>query len=428
MPHLAATSADRGVGERGYIKSAWCPTDNLGMNKFKLLWWMRKRPEGHLRLVGRNLLYAAGSIKPREAYVQAGVDWLLRSQAPEGGLRGWYDMLNGWGATYPEVSGYAVPTLTRIGRVLEARRVLDWLVGLQFEDGAFPGGLTGDSEQRRSVFNTGQILQGLADGWRVFREERYLEAGHRAAQWLTRVQDADGAWRQFSYNQIPHTYYARVAWILADFDAAYQESAVSFGDWAMRQQDADGWFNCMEMIPGTPASLHAIAYTLEGMWRLGGMIGVSRFRESVVPFAEKLMHHMETHSLAGEYDRGYRRARGYICLTGLAQTCIVWIAAYGYTRDLRYLNVAIKGLDYICSVLDLDNPCPDLRGGLPGSYPLTGDYMPLRIINWGTKFFLDALLDEKECLSSASRNQPLHRSHSSGSPSSKNAVCELTPL
>ena len=77
-----------------------------------------------------------------------------------------------------------------------ARRMLDWLVSIQFPDGGFQGGLV-DSEPKVPVtFNTGQILLGLAGGVRAFGEA-YREPMRRAADWLVTTQDPDGCWRRF---------------------------------------------------------------------------------------------------------------------------------------------------------------------------------------------------------------------------------------
>jgi hypothetical protein len=38
----------------------------------------------------------------------------------------------------------------------------------------------------------------------------------------------------------------------------------------------------------------------------------------------------------------------------------------------------------------------EIDGGLPGSYPLWGDYCPNAINSWGIKYFIDALLMELE--------------------------------
>ncbi len=36
----------------------------------------------------------------------------------------------------------------------------------------------------------------------------------------------------------------------------------------------------------------------------------------------------------------------------------------------------------------------NLRGGIPGSDPIWGDYIPLALPNWAVKFYIDALLDK----------------------------------
>jgi len=35
---------------------------------------------------------------------------------------------------------------------------------------------------------------------------------------------------------------------------------------------------------------------------------------------------------------------------------------------------------------------PGLRGGIKGSYPLDGEYGRYEVLNWATKFFVDALI------------------------------------
>src|SRR6266851_382307 len=101
------------------------------------------------------------------------VDWIFRAQRPDGGIAAYYSYLTGYSKSYPEVTGYIIPTLYDFVRVtgdLVARHAAflatDWLLSLQMTSGAFPGGLHasdsgGGKTAQPSVFNTGQILQGL---------------------------------------------------------------------------------------------------------------------------------------------------------------------------------------------------------------------------------------------------------------------------
>jgi len=56
--------------------------------------------------------------------------------------------------------------------------------------GAFPGGLHG-SEARPSVFNTGQILQGLVRAHMETKRPEILQAVVAAGDWLIGVQQPD---------------------------------------------------------------------------------------------------------------------------------------------------------------------------------------------------------------------------------------------
>ena len=50
---------------------------------------------------------------------------------------------------------------------------------------------------------------------------------------------------------------------------------------------------------------------------------------------------------------------------------------------------------YLMRRHDIDNEDPRLRGGVPGSWPVWGDYGRLMILNWATNFFAEALLLEQ---------------------------------
>ena len=130
--------------------------------------------------------------KPRDpgiaASVEAALDWLGaaqdRSTSRDGGIARHYSLISGWGASYPETSGYIVPTLLRgqSGSVAaphreRARAVLNWLTSIQLPGGGFQGGVIGQTPVVPVTFNTGQILIGLASG---VAEPRCRKPGRRA--------------------------------------------------------------------------------------------------------------------------------------------------------------------------------------------------------------------------------------------------------
>src|SRR5665213_3938598 len=147
------------------------------------------------------------------------------STSRDGGFARHFSLITGWGASYPETSGYIVSTLLHgiPGRPNDAhaeraRKALDWLVSIQLPSGGFQGGVIGQTPVVPVTFNTGQILIGLASGVVAFGDA-YRPAMKSAASWLVATQDADGAWRK---NPTPFAergekaYETHVAWALLE--------------------------------------------------------------------------------------------------------------------------------------------------------------------------------------------------------------------
>ena len=195
-----------------------------------------------------------------ETSVTAALDWLGSAQdnslSNDGGIARDYSLVSGWRASYPETSGYIVPTLLRglPGRTNQvprerARAVLDWLVSIQLDGGGFQGGVIGQTPVVPVTFNTGQILIGLASGVRELGDA-YRAPMRRAADWLASTQDLDGAWRSHPTpfaKAGEKAYETHVAWGL--LEAAREEPARGYAEaalrnirWALTKQRANGWF------------------------------------------------------------------------------------------------------------------------------------------------------------------------------------------
>ena len=164
-----------------------------------------------------------------ERAVDQALAWLARAQdhsrSQDGGVARHFSLIDGWSPSYPETTGYIVPTMLSCAASREdgqlrdrARRMLDWLVSIQLSDGAFQAGRADRVPPVPTTFNTGQILMGLAHGVQEFGEV-YREPMCRAADWLVNTQDADGCWRK---HPSPYTkpgektYETHVAWGLLE--------------------------------------------------------------------------------------------------------------------------------------------------------------------------------------------------------------------
>lgn len=197
--------------------------------------------------------------------IRAGLDWLClaqdRSASADGGVARDYSLVKGWASSYPETTGYIIPTFIdmaqRLGRPdlhARARRMLDWCVAIQFPQGGFQGGKIDATPRVPVTFNTGQILLGLAAGVCAYGDA-YRDAMLRAAGWLRDTQDPDGCWRRFPTPFAApgeKAYETHVSWGL--FEAERVAPGNGFGaaglrqvDWALTKQRANGWFgsNCL---------------------------------------------------------------------------------------------------------------------------------------------------------------------------------------
>jgi hypothetical protein len=338
------------------------------------------------------------------------MEWLARAHraAGEKGVAARYTFKDGWLSPYPETTGYIIPTLFAYSRFTGnldyfdmALRLNEWLMALQLPSGGFPGGHL-DANQGPVVFNTGQILIGLLETYRRTKDDDALIASRRAAQWLVENQDEDGAWRRFTYKDRFHAYHTRVAWPLVEVGTAIgEERFITAGranlDFALSLQQENGWFrhNTLdeEGIPFT----HTLAYVARGLLEAGLHLGEERYVESADRLARALLRDFETrHGLGGQYDEHWRSHGDFSCLTGNAQTSILWLklAAAGAKERKGYVEAARRLNRQIMHCQDLDSNHPGVRGGVPGSCPMSGPYIRYGYPNWAAKFLADALMLE----------------------------------
>ncbi len=371
----------------------------------------------HLTMCLRDLRNRPASLvqpgRDRERYVQALLQWLARAQdaVSGGGVAGYYSFSGGWSAAYPETTGYIVPTLLEASRRLKvqewadrARKMIEWELSVQLPDGSWQSGFVDQPSPTPSVFNTGQVIDGLVAGYLHFKETSWLDAAVQGWRWLIAQQDSDGAWRRYVYRDHPNCYSARVAWpmlILAQVtgDADIRASAIRYLSWAAACQDETGWFENCSLEPSDSALTHTLGYTIEGFLESGLILKEERWISIAQRAADVLLHKFEVRKhLAGTYGKGWKPDHSFACLTGCAQISRVWGRFFELTHDARYLNAMLKLNDYVLGQVSLDDGCLDIRGGVPGSKPVWGAYMTYRLPNWAAKFTLDALFQEADAM------------------------------
>jgi len=338
--------------------------------------------------------------------IQLSIDWLLKSFSvhQDQGSASAFSLIKGWGKSYPETTGYIIPTLLNFAACSDYRskEIVNicnqsgkWLLSIQKSDGSFSGYRTSKSV----VFDTGQIIFGLISLYQYIQDDCYISAARRAADWLINQQEPDGSWIKHAYNDLPHSYHARVAWALlvigrVDNNETYKKVAIKNLNWVIKQQETNGWFKYSSLDTNNRANLHTIAYTIEGLLEAGILLNDNRYIAAARKTADLLIQLSNKNQLASFYNKEWRLTSQSRCLVGLAQVALVWLRLFEYTNNRAYSHPATKVIDYLKSKQVLSSFIPNIKGALAGSCPITGAYMPLVYPNWSAKFYIDLLLKE----------------------------------
>ena len=350
-----------------------------------------------------------------ERVLPALMAWMSRAQdqskSADGGVARDFSLLRGWASSYPETTGYIVPTFLAYARrtgdvsVRErALRMADWLVAIQLESGAFQGGKIDSMPLVPVTFNTGQILLGLAAA--QSETGRYMESMRRAADWLVNTQDADGCWRKY---QSPFAafgdkeYETHVAWGL--FEAAriepsrgYAEAGLANIRWALGSLASNGWFaRCCLDDPAHPLT-HTLGYALRGMLEAYRYHNDPAFLEASLRTARGLMGAMrEDGFLPGRLGSDWSAPVNWACLTGTAQVAHCWLLLHELTGQDEFMHAASIACRFVRRTVRVDGPL-DTRGGVKGSFPVDGAYGRFEYLDWAAKFLADALMLEQDLL------------------------------
>ena len=362
-------------------------------------------------------------------HVQAALEWLARSQdaTPDDGFARGYSLMwnvylhqRGWQPSYPETTGYLIPTLYEAARYLawpelaeRAERAARWEIAIQLPSGAVRGGVMGQPVSP-AVFNTGQVMFGWLSALEETGASDFAEAASRAARFLVTALDSDGHWRAGN-SLFAHAdatlYNARTAWALAEAGArlgvaAYRHAAERSLRAVAARQHANGWLPaCCLNDPERPL-LHTLAYGIRGLLEGGRVLEDDALMSRAALAAEQLAACVRDDGwMAGRFTANWAPAATWSCLTGEAQMANVWLRLCELTGESKWLGVVQRVLRFLKTTQNRTSRVGGIRGAIKGSFPLGGGYGAYEVLSWATKFFVDALLRDERTGAGAARER-----------------------
>lgn len=370
----------------------------------------------HLRVTVRDLFRRHERILSDEVHLNAAMEWLCRAQSVTGcgGVSGGYYFSRGWMPVYPETTGYIIPTFLKYGRIMNdmeyierSKTMGDWEIEIQLPSGAVRGGM--GVNEYPTVFNTGQVILGWLALYKELKNDRYLNASIKAADWLLQVQDEDGKWSRYTHKGVTHAYNTKVAWPLFELheytgDIRYKTAAGKNILWTLSCAKENGWFDYMGFAGHERPFTHTIAYTLQGLLESVPYLPAATAEKTLLIVQKACKNIISKHIfsekkflkrvglLPGTLDENWQSSDNYSCLTGNAQMAIIFLKLYKISGDVEYIQAVVKMIEQIKGTQDLYGRNSGIRGAVAGSWPIWGSYTRFAYPNWAAKFFADGLM------------------------------------
>lgn len=262
--------------------------------------------------------------------------------------------------TYPEVTGYYIPTLLKYGEQKRARAYADFLLTIQNEDGSW----NEPSGKIKYTFDTAQILKGL---YEFSDEDKYRKALVRGCDWLLTMQREDGSIATPDYSWWGLPYGKRVPEYIHLYclEPLYKV-AEKFGmeKYRIAADRAKAFYLAQPDLTDFMTLSHFNAYIIEALIDIGESERARKAMDEIAKFQ----------TVEGAVP-AYSHVK-FVCSTGLFQYAICWYKLGDKDRGDKAFRYA----------LNMQNK----TGGWYGSYGKDANYFPDGEIAWAVKYFLDA--------------------------------------
>ena len=254
--------------------------------------------------------------------------------------------------TYPEITGYLIPTLIEAGEIVLAKQYANYLSYAQCSDGGFEG-----PNDKEFFFDSGQALRGLMKADEIWGD--FKRQIRKVMDFMLSSIEIDGRISSRSENT-------------PEFINLYALSPLLKACEKMREgehlllvrKSVDYYKNSIDQLSDGTLT-HFLAYIIDGLIELEEI-------KLVKPLADKVFSRQKRNGSISAFPHSL-----WVCSTGLAQLAVI-----GY--KLNKYEQAKRAIDYLCKI-------QNSSGGFFGSYGFGARYFPNEEISWANKYFIDAI-------------------------------------
>lgn len=299
------------------------------------------------------------------------IEWIQKKSVEGGGIINNSKLQR----SYPEVTGYYIPTLMRWGYRELAISYAEWLCSIQKADGSWYDTM----DEAPYIFDSAQILKGLLSIRSIYSNKQVIDTAIvKGCDWILSCMTVEGrlktpteaAWGNIA-TELIHTYCLSP---LVEASRVYDND-----NYEKAAQKILGYYkkNYYKEITNFSMLSHFYAYVVEAMLDMGE-----------VEIAREAMRNMEQYQKESGAVPAYKDV-DWVCSTGLFQLSLIWFRLGDSERGTRAFEYACK----------LQNK----TGGWYGSYiseenpEESNTYFPDAEISWANKYFLDALYYQNLC-------------------------------
>jgi len=176
---------------------------------------------------------------------------------------------------------------------------------------------------------------------------------------------------------------------------AYHDAAIKHLRWTLGNQQKNGWFEHCGFTDREAVTTHTLSYTTQGLIECGKLLGDESFIHSASLAAEPLLDWFyQSAALPGAFSPDWCPIVNWECLTGNAQTSIVWQDLAQLTGQTVFGEASRMMNQRMLRFQKVQSRMPAVDGGILGSWPINGDYDCLSFPNHAAKFHVDAVSKE----------------------------------